>query len=141
MSLVNATFNFLYERFGIREEVFEDYALVEDKDIWVCSKMARDFNMKFWKRRGIRLVRVFKKGFKFTTAGMQIFGRYATKNVVYIKDDELDRFLKGENIKIEPMEGVEEGQVIVKYKDDVIGSAIYKKGMLKNQLPKGRRIR
>lgn len=139
MTKVNAALNFLERRFGIRREVFEDYALIEEKDVWITSKEASEFEMKFWRRKGIRLVRIFKKGFKFTTSGMQMFGKYAIKNVVTISEDELKRFLKGENVKI-IVNNVEEGQVIVKFGDDVIGSAIYKDGMLKNQLPKGRRL-
>ncbi len=139
MTVVNSALNFLEHRFGIERSVFENYALVEDRDIWVTSKEAAGFEMKFWRRKGIRLVRIFKKSFKFTTAGMQIFGRYAKKNVVTIGEEELGRFLKGENIKIN-VDNVEEGQVIVKFGEDIIGSAIYRNGMLKNQLPKGRRL-
>ncbi len=140
MSLVNSVLNYLEEKFGIDRKVFDNYALVEDRDIWVTSKEAASFKMKFWRRKGIRLVRVFKKSYKLTTSGMQIFGKYATKNIVQLKEEHLERFLQGENVKVGEIDGVEEGQVIVKYKSDVIGSAIYRNGMLKNQLPKGRRI-
>ncbi len=140
MTMVKAAVNFLKNRFGIDEEVFKDYALVEDRDIWVTSKESAEFEMKFWRRKGIRLVRIFKKSYKFTTSGMQIFGKYATKNVVNIEKEHLEKFLRGENIRIGEVSGVEEGQVIVKFNDDVLGSAIYRNGVLKNQLPKGRRI-
>ncbi len=140
MTRINSILNFLYERFGIEKDVFDGYALIEDKDVWVTSRESASFEMKFWRRKGIRLVRVFKKSYKFTTSGMQIFGKYATKNVVDLENEnDLKRFLRGENVRIN-VGGVEEGQVIVKYNGDVIGSAIYRHGVLKNQLPKGRRL-
>ena len=139
MTVVNSALNFLRDRFGIDKSVFEDYALLEDRDIWITSKEAAKFDMKFWRRKGIRLVRIFKKSFKFTTSGMQIFGKHATRNVVTIGESDLEKFLKGQNVRINA-DNVEEGQVIVKFGEDVIGSAIYRNGMLKNQLPKGRRL-
>ncbi|RKY99332.1 MAG: hypothetical protein DRQ10_06335 [Candidatus Hydrothermota bacterium] len=72
---------------------------------------------------------------------MQIFGKFATKNIVYVTNrQQLEAYLRGEDLRVGQLEGVEEGQVIVKWNDDVLGSAVYRNGKLKNQLPKGRRV-
>ncbi len=141
MEKIKRTLSYLKNRFGIPEEVFDDYMLIEQKDVWVASKEAAGFPIRAFSRRGIRLARIFPRGVKFTTAGMQVFGKYATRNIVRLRnEDELERYLRGEDINVGDLEGVQEGQVIVKWNDDILGSAVYRDGKLKNQLPKGRRI-
>ena len=139
---IRKALDFLQTRFGIPPDVFDEFELVDYGDIWVMTPEAAKFEIKAFARRGIRLVRVFKRGdMKFTTAGMQIFGKFATKNIVYLTDrQQLEAYLRGEDIRVGQLEGVEEGQVIVKWNDDVLGSAVYRNGKLKNQLPKGRRV-
>ncbi len=132
---------YIEKRFGIRKEVFEDYTLIDNGDIWVASKEMEKLKLKAWKRKGIRLARIFKDGVKMTTAAMQVFGHYATKNVVELDDTEkVKEFVAGRDVKVGVLPGIEEGQVIVRYKDDILGSALYKNGKLKNQIPKGRRL-
>jgi len=46
----------------------------------------------------------------------------------------------GKDVEVGEIEGVERGQVIVKFKGDVIGSGLYDGRVIKNQIPKARRI-
>ncbi|HDM90758.1 MAG: hypothetical protein DRQ06_02715 [Candidatus Hydrothermota bacterium] len=132
---------YIEKRFGIGKEVFDGYVIIDNGDIWITTPEAAQLKLKAWKRKGIRLARVFKKGIKMTTAAMQIFGRYAVRNVVQLPDvASVKDFLAGRDIAIHNLEGIEEGQVIVKYGSDILGSALYRNGKLKNQIPKGRRI-
>ena len=138
---IKRVLDYLESRFGIPRKVFDDYAIIALKDVWIASKECGEFEIRAFSRRGIRLARIFPRGIKFTTAAMQIFGKFATRNVVQLEDEEhLEKMLRGEDIKIGELDSVQEGQVIVKWGDDVIGSAIYRDGKLKNQIPKGRRI-
>lgn len=132
--------NFLLERFGI-ENLPSNYVLIDRGDIWITNKEALKIkeNIKF-NRIGIRLIRVFKNGYKLTTAGAQIIGHLAKKNVVNLKDENLAMlFISGSDI-IYKDENLEKGQVIVKYNKDILGVAIYIGEKLKNQIPRSKRI-
>jgi len=138
--IVREALKYLKERFGIPEDAFREYALVDYGDIWITTKEAAGLPLKTWRRKGVRLVRVFKKGFKFTTTGMQTFGKYAKKNIIELQNkEEALNFLKGQDIKITETDAIE-GQVIVKFCEDILGSGLYRHGKIKNQIPKGRRM-
>jgi NOL1/NOP2/fmu family ribosome biogenesis protein len=125
-------------RFGIPEEVFSNWKIVEAGDLWIMSEEAFKFPIKNFSRKGIRLVRVYRDGYKLTTAGIQIFGKYATKNVLEISPEQVKDYLEGKDLSVGSC-NVENGQVIIKYGDDYLGSGLYVNGKVKNQLPKGRR--
>jgi NOL1/NOP2/fmu family ribosome biogenesis protein len=125
-------------RFGIPEEVFSNWKIVEAGDLWIMSEEAFKFPIKNFSRKGIRLVRVYRDGYKLTTAGIQIFGKYATKNVLEISPEQVKDYLEGKDLSVGSC-NAENGQVIIKYGDDYLGSGIYVNGKVKNQLPKGRR--
>ncbi|MDI6851592.1 MAG: hypothetical protein QMD82_06645 [bacterium] len=125
-------------RFGIPEKVFDNWKLVKAKDLWIMSNEAYAFRVKKFSRRGIRLVRIYRDGYKLTTAGIQIFGKYATKNVLEISAEQVKDYLEGKDLFLDS-NNVENGQVIVKCGDDYLGSGLYINGKIKNQLPKGRR--
>ncbi len=125
-------------RFGIPEEVFSNWKIVEAGDLWIMSEEAFKFPIKNFSRKGIRLVRIYRDGYKLTTAGIQIFGKYATKNVLEISPEQVKDYLEGKDLLVGSC-NVENGQVIIKYGDDYLGSGLYVNGKVKNQLPKGRR--
>jgi len=117
---------YIEKRFGIGREAFDGYVIIDNGDIWITTPEAAQLKLKAW---------------KMTTVAMQIFGRYAVRNVVELPDmDHVKDFLAGRDIVIHNLKGIEEGQVIVKYGSDILGSALYRDGKLKNQIPKGRRI-
>jgi len=74
-----------------------------------------------------------------TTAGIQLFGRFATRNVVDLNAEEAMAYAEGKDLRGE-FSDLEPGQVIVRYRGHPLGSALYQPGRLKNQLPKGRRL-
>ncbi len=131
---------FLKERFGIEERVFEGFRFVRiGDDIWIMSE---DIPKDLYgiNRIGLRFARGISKNPKITTAVLQIFGKYATKNVVYINEEQLKDYLKGKDVDVGELSGVERGQVIVKFGEDVIGSGLYDGKNIKNQIPKARRM-
>lgn len=140
MNKVNAVLNYLEERFGIPRNVFAQYDLIDEGDIWLVSKDVASFEIRTFRRKGLRLARFFKDGkIKITTAALQIIGKFAIKNIVYIDENELLMYVRGLDIE-RTLSNVEPGQVIIKYKSDCIGLGLYQNGRIKNQLPKGRRI-
>ncbi len=139
-SEVKRGLKYIEDRFGIPMDVFSNYSFFVQKDVWIGSQEMGNFELKVFKRKGIRFLRISKKGFKWTTAAMQIFGHLASKNVIHLDEREAMKFIRGHDIDVGNFENVDEGQVIVKYGNDILGSAIYRNGRLKNQIPKGRRI-
>ena len=131
---------FLKNRFGI-ENLNENFVLIDRGDIWITNKdtLKVKENLKF-NRIGIRLIRVFKNKFKLTTSGSQIIGHLAKKNVLVLEDEKLAlSYIKGNDI-YGNFENLEKGQVIVKFKNDILGIGLYDGEKIKNQIPNPKRI-
>lgn len=130
--------NHLKERYGIPEDIFQDYEfLVRGRKIWIYRK-----NM--WIPRGklesVGLVALrIGKELKPTTNFIQLFGKYASKNIVEITSEEdMKRFVNGKNIDLN-VPG--RGYVFVKYREDFLGCGFLRDGVLLNLIPNDRRIK
>ena len=130
--------NHLKERYGIPEEVFQEYGfLVKGRKIWVYKKGMWIPKGKL-ESVGMVALRIGKE-LKPTTNFIQLFGKYASKNVVEIKSEEdMKRFVNGKDIHL----GIPgRGYVFVKYKEDVLGCGFLRDGVLLNLIPNDRRIK
>jgi len=137
--MIEAVLRYAEERFGISREVFKGLRFfTKGRDVWVVSEDVPD--LKYVNRKGLRFARGGMEKPKLTTAILQIFGRYATKNVVKLNDEQLREYLQGKDVEVGEVEGVDKGQVVVVYGEDVIGSGLYDGRRIKNQIPKARRI-
>ena len=134
---------YLRDRFGISKRIFSDYSfIVRGEKIWIAFKdvLEKDLEGLNIESVGLLFGRYFEKQkrFKPTTNALQIFGRYATKNIVELDEKEKDRYIRGYDL--EKKLNLEEGYVIVKFKNDVLGCGLYREGKIKNQIPKARKI-
>lgn len=127
----------LHSRFGIPGDAFEGCRFYRKaKSIWVISD--EDLPNLSYEALGLRMISLKDRPWKPTTCALQIFGKYATKNVVYLNDCQAKAFLAGES---QPLEAeCEPGYVVVFYRGDVLGCGLYSRGALASQLPKERRI-
>jgi NOL1/NOP2/fmu family ribosome biogenesis protein len=87
---------------------------------------------------GLRFLSVRGKVPKPTTYALQLFGRFATKNVVDLSAAQAEKFVAGDRQKLEA--DLEDGYVAVSYRGEVLGCGLYVRGELVSQLPKERRI-
>ncbi|MCS7250276.1 MAG: hypothetical protein N2323_02395 [candidate division WOR-3 bacterium] len=127
------------EEFDIDEEVFKDYQFYEYKDnIYIMTEEAKNFDCEKIIRKGIRIARIVKNGIKPTTDGIQIFGYYAKKNIIYLNEEDLKKVLLGQDLHLE-LE-IPEGYKILFYKNYPIGIGYFRNKKLKNQIPRSRRI-
>ncbi len=128
------------ERFGVPEEVFEpyDFYLKGKGTIWAVRRFERLPTGLRLEALGMVIMRKGKLGWKPTTNAIQVFGRYARKNVVDLDERQMRAFVAGEAIK-GPFEGLEEGYVVVRYKGRPLGCGLYRGGVLRSQVPKVRR--
>lgn len=135
---------YLEERFGIPQQVFEGWALVEvGGDIWLTSPEALEVEAVKLRRRGIRLLRAQKGGrWKLTTAGMQHLSTHIRRNVVEVGAQEAMAFVRGEDLRLSRIpESCTPGQVAVAYRGEILGSGLLSRdGRVKNQIPSGRRL-
>jgi NOL1/NOP2/fmu family ribosome biogenesis protein len=131
-------FDELTRRFGFPERLFRDWALVDhEDDVFITTPEVEEFSRVRPVRKGIRLVRVFRHGIKPTTNAMQIFGRYATRNVIELTGEQASKFVQGEDLEIAA--DVNEDFVIVQHEGFTLGVGLYRHGILKSQVPLSRR--
>ena len=131
-------FQELTRRFGFPEQMFDRWAAVEHaEDVFVATPEAQEFDRLKVVRKGLRLARIFAHGVKPTTNAMQVFGRYATRNVLDLDFQQAQRFVQGEELQLEAE--VEPGFVIVRHDGFAVGVGLYKPGVLKSQVPHSRR--
>jgi len=135
---VESLLGHLNERFGFPENIFQDYAFFLSKDrIFIVSK---DLPV-------LENIKIVTQGFLFARADkttkpstnmIQLFGKYATKNIVELEKDEVQILISGEDI--EKQTSCEDGYVILKYKNYNLGCGLLKDGKLKGLIPKGKRM-
>lgn len=125
------------DRFGIPHNIFDDYSFYRRaQNIWAfCNAPLPRFS---YEAVGLRMMNLKEKPWKPTTCALQVFGKYATKNFICLNEEEARCFLAGERLLQEA--NVEPGYVVVFYKGEVLGCALYSHGRLISQLPKELRI-
>jgi NOL1/NOP2/fmu family ribosome biogenesis protein len=86
---------------------------------------------------GLYFCRRMPDGFRLTIEGSQIIGKSAKKNVVNLSVEEMNNWLKGQDIDVK---GDYKGYVIMRCNNDFLGSGKFKEGRILNYVPKTRRL-
>lgn len=132
--------DYFSRRFGMPEKAFEGVCFLKgERIIWAVRdhpELERILQEMKVESAGIPLLRTKASRWKPTTAGLQVFGRYATRNVIDLDGDVLRAFLNRESI--EGPFSLEPGFVIVRWGGKVLGCAVYGKGRLRSQIPEKR---
>ncbi len=132
------------KNYGVKFK-FDSLVLKSSRDkIWLVSKDFSKINFDKIKANSIglyfgRLKRNNK--IHLSIEGTQLIGPNATKNIVEVDEENMRRFLQGLNVKPKKMINCEVNNfVVIKYKDDFLGSGILREDYVENLLPKTRRI-
>ena len=88
-------------------------------------------------KAGLYIGRIKPDGVALSIEGSQLIGPKASKNIIEINDEQLEPWVTG-NV-LEGFTG--EGYHIVKHKNDFLGCAKIKQGVVKNLMEKNRRIK
>lgn len=127
--------------FGVTLEVFSQFRyLVKKNEIQFINKEWNTENLNFFNRIGLKLGKVDKNGLLVLhTLAIQFFQKRITKNIIELSEEkDLNTYLSGGTIKsmtfIEP-----KGRKAIKYKENLIGTAIATKDGLKSQFPRALR--
>ncbi len=124
-------------RFGIPECAFDGYQFFRKaQSVWCISDS--DLPKLSYEALGIRIMSLKDRPWKPTTSALQIFGRYASKNLTHLDEKQAWVFLAGGS---QPLEAdLEAGYVVVFYRGEVLGCGLYSHGKLVSQIPKERRL-
>ncbi len=136
---------YLEERFGLKKELFEDYVFVKSgRKIWITNRDVVDKNFSGLNVEAVGMLFLRwekkKERIKLTTNGAQMFGMHATKNVVEVSEGKVHDVLCGLNLYDIECDA-EDGYVILKYKEHILGIGLKQGRFIKNLIPKARRIK
>lgn len=134
----NRILTYLEDRFGISQELFDDYLLLRRKESWyMMRKACREIQFSHLKpsKVGIKAFHRVGNFIKPTTRMMQIFGFAAKKSRIEINETQLGALLSGEELFFEM--DMEKGYVILMLKGNrVLGLGFLINGRLRSQLPR-----
>jgi len=129
----------IMERFGIPEEVFKRLAAIEAQDtVFVGTPEVMKFTAVRPMRCGIRLCRLFPYSVKPTSFAMQVLGRHATRNIIDLSDEQIRSIINGNELRVEAQ--ADNGFVLLRWHEFVIGVGLYRKPVLKSQIPRFRSV-
>jgi len=139
---VNRIISLLKEYYGIKEIPFdiEDFIFIKNKEdkIFILRKDFQRFLKKLkLSNNGLYILRIEKNGIRLSIEGSQLFGNFSEKRVIehslkdfyYVSKEEKE-------IKVEH----ENGFYILKDGKDFGGSLEVRKGVVKDFIPKDRKI-
>ncbi len=135
--------NKLENYFGIIADIFDKLETIKvDNEVHIGTNEVVTFKQLKVYRRGIKLAQVFTHSTKFTTGAIQLFGKFAQKNILQLSYSESMMFARGQEFspRSKPNNS-ENGFVIVKYKQFPIGIGNYKDGKLKSSIPRSQVVR
>jgi NOL1/NOP2/fmu family ribosome biogenesis protein len=134
--LKNIIANFLEEQFGIDKADFLklDLEFEERGKRRVYAFKSCDLEVPTY-HYGIYFGTLDERGFRLSIEGCFLVGKLAKKNILEVDDKTAERWMKGEDIECNL-----KGYVIVKWKDFFLGCGKSNGKILRNFVPKNRRI-
>ena len=133
--------DYFSHRFGIPEKAFEGFCFLKGgRKIWVVRdhpELERILQEMKVESAGIPLLRTKASRWKPTSAGLQVFGRQATRNAVELGEEDLPLFLRGKTLKAPSF--LEPGFTVIRWRGKVLGCAACGKGKIRSQIPEPRR--
>ena len=127
----------LDHRFGIPENVFDDYLLFNKKSAWWILNQSDHIvsvsSLKIWKA-GFKAFQKIGSFFKPSTRIIQQFGKYASRSVIEIDNEAIDIFMNGKALPVDVK--LENGYVILSLRGIIAGLGLLIDGSIRSQIPK-----
>lgn len=125
------------DTYNIKSLRFDCGFFMKEEKIYMVSRELGGFNSNRFNNIGMYFARIANNEIRLSIEGSQIIGKYATKNIISLNDEEIRRWVGGFDVDtIEMLNGF----VLIKYKGDFFGSGRIKDGRIINFVPKERRI-
>ncbi len=119
-----------------------NYIFLKDKNdkIFLLSDDFKKLDTKplYINNLGLYFGKIEHSSIRLTIEGSQLIGPYSSKNILNINNQQLESFLKGNNLEINSDLN---DYVLIKCKNDFIGCGKLKNNLLLNFLPKERRLK
>jgi NOL1/NOP2/sun family putative RNA methylase len=129
------------DRFGTQVAQFQHYAVFKQGEgNFVSTPEAFSFREVNAVRRGLEFGKVYGRQLKPDNDMVQLFGANAAKNVVDMKQRQVEKFLKGEIVNADDVRDVEKGFVIARFNGLPIGVGRYNGQEIKSAIKRERRI-
>jgi NOL1/NOP2/fmu family ribosome biogenesis protein len=87
---------------------------------------------------GLYIAKEQPDGIRLSIEGSQLIGNQATKNVFEANQEQANQWMLGQEIQVEIKE---KGFVIIKFKEDYLGTGKASQGRITNFVPKARRLK
>ncbi|MEO0092115.1 MAG: hypothetical protein ABIK61_05360 [candidate division WOR-3 bacterium] len=95
--MLNMLIQQLENEFGIAKSIFKKYDFIVQKDkIYLMTKRVRVFNKIKSYRKGILFAQKLGKTWNLSDKAIQIFGKYATKNIVELNQEQIYQFMRNQ---------------------------------------------
>ncbi|MFH0884138.1 MAG: hypothetical protein V1861_00325 [Candidatus Micrarchaeota archaeon] len=134
-------FGYLEERFGLARSIFDDYGLYMASKGRIYLGPRRVPDLPKIATIGLLIARV-NVAVKPSTNLLQAVGRHVSKSIINVTKEQALAYAKGGDFKPEPaaIGGISEGYVLVRFEGAPLGCGLLQKGMVKNMLPKAKRL-
>ena len=137
---IKEIYRMIDKQWGIKIKL--DYGFLRNSKsrVFIVSKDISKININKLRLNsvGMYFCETGKAVIRLSIEGSQIVGPKATKNVVEVDEDEIKKWLKGEDLEKECKDC--NGFVILKHKNDFLGTGKYSNGRILNYVGKSRRI-
>ncbi|KYK26848.1 hypothetical protein AYK26_04660 [Euryarchaeota archaeon SM23-78] len=90
-------------------------------------------------KAGLYIGKVMPDGIRLSVEGSQLIGPSAKKNILEISDEQVEPWVKGEDLELN--ESQQGGYYLVKHKKDFLGCTRIVRGTAQNLISKNRRIK
>lgn len=130
---------FVSDYFEINFDTLSNYKyIIKGHDISFVSESWNDENAGMFERIGLKFGTIDKNGeIVLNTQAAQLFGKEIKNNVIEFQShDELKTYMEGGIIKTG---SYKEGQCIVKFEDNILGTAVVTKAGIKSRFPRSKR--
>lgn len=131
----------LEERFGFKEKMNYYFFEFGGRKIKILSPDFEKLDLEGMvvENLGMYFARWDKDEVRLSIEGSQLVAKHAKKNVVELDEEKCLEWMSGKTIEVKAQ--VEEGFVILKCKDYVVGCGRYSKGRILSFVPKWRRVK
>lgn len=130
-------FSYLEDRFGIPEDLFDDYLLFKRRRTWWLLKDSPPVRAAAQLKVSMVGLRAFNQVGNFlkpSTRLIQLFGHLATRARVEMDEKQLKKMLSGDCIRVDL--DLEDGYVLLCLKGRPLGLGIFIDGVASSQLPR-----
>lgn len=127
------------ERFGIPEAALSGLALESTPAaVFVGTPEVMGFDQVKPLRRGLRFCRIFPHSIKPASHAMQLLGPWATRNCIRVSSEQAVLLVNGGEVSVEA--DASDGFVLILWEEFVLGTGLYRRPVLKSQMPRFRPV-